>query len=83
MDASSRAGAPRGRVGPSRPPRCGIEHRRWAVTPTDDNAEFDRLETDIYDEDDAAAKEATVSEVDALELAPLSDQTTRDLIVDE
>lgn len=49
----------------------------------DDNAEFDALETDVYDADDEPAEESHTSQAEALELTPLSDQSARDLIVDE
>ena len=48
-----------------------------------DDAEFERLETDVYDEDDQPFEEHETSEVDALLLAPMSDESTRELIVDD
>ena len=45
--------------------------------------EFEALEEDVYDADDEPDGEHHTSEVDALLLAPLSDQSTRELIVDD
>jgi hypothetical protein len=50
--------------------------------PTDDEREFEELEEDVYDADDQP-EEPHTSEVDALLLAPLSDESTREQIVDE
>jgi hypothetical protein len=54
-----------------------------AVMPRDDDDEFEALETDVYDADDQPEGESHTTEADALRLAPLSDQSARDLIIDE
>jgi len=51
--------------------------------PRDPDDEFDRLETDVYDEDDQPVEKRQLSEVDALRLMPLSDGGTREQIVDD
>lgn len=51
--------------------------------PREKDDEFDRLEAIEYDEADLPHEEHHTSEVDALLLTPLSDETARELIVDE
>jgi hypothetical protein len=51
--------------------------------PGEKDDEFDRLETVRYDEDDLPHEEHHTSEVDALELTPLSDKSARELIEDD
>jgi hypothetical protein len=51
--------------------------------PRDKDDEFDRIEAIEYDEDDLPHEEHHTSETDALLLTPLSDEATRELIVDE
>jgi hypothetical protein len=51
--------------------------------PREDEYDFEGLEEDVYDADDQPEGERHTSEADALELAPLSDESTRDMIVDE
>lgn len=51
--------------------------------PGKDEEDFEALEADVYDADDQPAGERHTSEVEALLLAPRSDQSARDLIVDD